>query len=678
MRKLPAATAIASVSLCTLALTGLTIAASASAADKGAERTAQKRGEWRWYGGTPGGDKYSPLDQINAHNVNKLHIAWVQAAEPPEVLHGKSALVGANFEHTPLMVGGLLYMRSEAGPVVAMDPTNGKVIWVDQQAHGTGESRGLSYWSDGRDARIFALDGSDLIALNASTGQRYPNFGDGGRVDLRVYADPRPNSPVGGFAWSSFPVVVGDMVVIAGVPDLAEDAASKVPPGVTPALDPPSDIRGYDARSGKLVWTFHVIPRKGEYGYDTWLNNSADINGLGGAWSWLTADEELGYVYLPTEEASNDFYGGHRPGPDLFTNSVLCLDAKTGKRVWHYQIIHHDLWDFDNPTAPILTDIKVDGRRVKALVQLTKQGFAFVFDRQTGKPIWPIEERPVPQGTVPGEWYSPTQPFPTKPPALDLQGLTPDDLINFTPALRQQAMDVVKPYTLAPLYTPAALDHEIVMLPGTTGSANWPGGAFDPDSGMLYVPVVRNAVHTIMIKPKKSRFAYDRKGEPFLSTNIELGYEGINPNKPLAGGEPSRLPITKPPYGSLVAIDLNKGELVWRVANGDGPRYHPLLKSLDLPPLGTPSRAAPLVTKTLLFIGEGQDGPGGPVRIPTWGGGKMFRALDKKTGKVLWQMELPGGTNGGPMTYMAHGKQYIVVAVGWHDMPAELVALALP
>jgi quinoprotein glucose dehydrogenase len=595
------------------------------------------------------------------------------------VLQGKQPDTGGNFEFTPLMVDGLLYMRSEAGPVVAMNPTTGKVVWVDKQARGRGRSRGVAYWTDGKDARIFALDGSELVALNARTGARYPNFGDNGRVDLKVYADPRPNSPVGGFSWSSFPVVVGNIVVIAGVADLDEDAASKLPAGVKPALDAPSDIRGYDVRSGKIVWTFHVIPRQGEWGYDTWLNHSADINGLGGAWSWLSADEKLGYVYIPTEEPTNDFYGGHRPGNDEPTNSVLCLDAKTGKRVWSYQIVHHPIWDIDNPTAPILTDITVDGRRIKAVVQLTKQGFAFVFDRVTGKPVWPIEERPVPKGDVPGEWYSPTQPFPTKPPPLDLQQLTADEVIDFTPALHQQALDVLKPYMMAPIYTPASLDHEIIMLPGTTGSANWPGGAFDPDTGMLYVPVLRNAVRTMMIQPKHSRFAYDRKGEgSLLNTNVELAYNGVNPNKPLAAGEPGRLPITKPPYGSVVAVDLDKGDIAWKVANGDGPRYHPLLKSLDLPPLGTPSRASPLATKTLLFIGEGQDGPGGGSRIPTWGGGKVFRALDKKTGKVIWEMELPGGTSGGPITYMDHGKQYIVVTVGWHDMPSELVALALP
>ena len=325
------------------------VCCAAIAADVSPSVGGNTKGEWRWYGGTPGGTKYAGLDQINAENVGKLQIAWRQAASPDEVLNGKKRPPGGNFEHTPLMVGGMLYMRSEAGPVVALDPTTGKVLWADKKAGVVGRSRGISYWTDGKDARILTLDGSDLIALNAKTGERYPGFGTDGRVDLKVYADPRPNSPVGSFAWSSFPVVVGNIVVIAGVPQIAED---KVPAGMKPAIDAPGDIRGYDVRSGKLVWTFHVIPRKGEYGYDTWKNNSADVNGLGGSWTWLTADDELGYVYIPTEEASDDFYGGHRPGNDLFTNSVLCLDAKTGKRVWHYQVIHHDMWDMDNPTPP--------------------------------------------------------------------------------------------------------------------------------------------------------------------------------------------------------------------------------------------------------------------------------------------------------------------------------------
>jgi quinoprotein glucose dehydrogenase len=637
---------------------------------------ADRKGEWRWYGGTPGGQKYAPLDQINANNVSQLKIVWRQAASPPEVLHGREALVGGNFENTPLMVGGLLFMRSEAGPVVALDASTGRVVWADSKAAGVGSSRGVAYWTDGKDGRVFALDGSDLIALNAKTGERYADFGSGGRVDLMVYPDARPNSPVGGFSWTSFPAVVGDTVVIAGVPQLAAD---KVPAGIKPALDPPGDIRGYDARSGKLIWTFHVIPRKGEYGYDSWNNNSADVNGLGGSWTWLSADEELGYVYIPTEEASDDFYGGARPGNDLFTNSVLCLDAKTGKRVWHYQIIHHDLWDMDNPTPPVMADITVDGHLIKALVQLTKQAYAYVLDRRNGKPVWPIVERPFPAGYTPGEWYSPTQPIPSKPGPFELQNVTTDDLIDFTPELRAQAIELLKSYKTVPIYTPASPDYEIVMTPGTTGAANWPGASFDPDTGMLYVPVVRNSVRVILYQPKNSPLNYDRKSEgSMVNTNVELPYLQVNPAKPVNAGDPFRLPFLKPPYGSIVAIDLNKGEIKWKVPNGDGPKNHPLLQGLNLPPLGTPNRASPLLTKTLLFIGEGRDGPNGPSRIPSWGGGKKFRALDKQTGNVIWEMVLPGGTSGAPITYMANGKQFIVVALGWHDMQTEVVALALP
>ena len=307
---------------------------------------------------------------------------------------------------------------------------------------------------------------------------------------------------------------------------------------------------------------------KGEFGYDTWKDGTADQNGLGGTWSWLSADEELGYVYIPTEAASNDFYGGHRPGNDLFADSILCLDAKTGKRVWHFQTIHHEVWDFDNPTAPIMTDITVDGKKIKALVQLTKQAYAFVLDRTNGKPVWPIEEKPVPQGNIPGEVYSPTQPVPTKPAPLELQQLTENDLIDFTKELRVQAQEIFKQYTAGPIFTPAPLDHEMIMLPGTTGAANWNGGGFDPDTGMLYVPVVRNPVRTKDAKSEEGAvFAYDRKGEPLLNTNMELPYVDVSPTKGVADGGPSRLPITKPPYGSVVAIDLNKGEIKWKIAN---------------------------------------------------------------------------------------------------------------
>lgn len=633
-------------------------------------------GEWRFYGGTLGAQKYSALDQINADNVQKLKIVWRQAASPQEVLGAEKPLVGSNYEHTPLMVDGLLYARSDAGPLMALDPQTGKVIWTDKKgATGGGKSRGIAYWTDGKDARILALDGADLVAVNAKTGERYTTFGDGGRVDLNVYADSRPNSPVENYSWTSFPVVVRNVVVIAGVPRVAE---AKVPAGTQPALDPPGDIRGYDVRTGKLLWTFHVVPRAGESGYETWMDRSADANGLAGTWSWLTGDDELGYVYIPTESPSNDFFGGNRRGDNLFANSVLCLDVKTGKRVWHFQTIHHDLWDFDLPAPPVLIDITVDGKKIKALAQLSKQAYIYVLDRVTGKPVWPIEERAVPKGSVPGEYYSPTQPVPTRPAPIELQQLTENDLIDFTPQLRAQALEIFRKYDSVPLYTPAQVGREMIMLPGTTGAANWNGAGFDPETGMLYVPVIRNAVRTMLEPKKNSPYAFDRKPEPLLSTNVELPQGDVNPNRPLADGAASRLPITKPPYGSIVALDMNKGEIKWRIANGDGPRDHPALKGLNLPQLGTQNRASPLVTKTLMFIGEGKNGPGGPSRIPAWGGGKMFRAIDKATGKTVWEMPLPGGTSGAPITYMAGGKQYIVVAVGWTDMAPEYIALALP
>jgi len=385
-------------------------------------------------------------------------------------------------------------------------------------------------------------------------------------------------------------------------------------------------------------------------------------------------------VYIGTEAPSNDFFGGLRQGDGLFGNTVLALDAKTGKRAWHFQVIKHDLWDFDNPVPPIVTDITVEGKRIKALVQLTKQAFAYVLDRETGKPVWPMEERPVPKGNIPGEYYASTQLFPTKPPPFELQMLTENDLIDYSPELKAAALEVTRNIQFVPIFTPATTTHEIGMLPGTTGAANWNGAGFDPETGRLYIPVLRNAVRTMIIERKdpKSPYAFDRKPEPLLNTNIEIPYQDINPNRPAEEGAASRIPITKGPYGAIVAMDLNKGEILWKVANGDRMNVHPALKDLNLPELGSENRASPLVTKTLLFIGEGKNGPGGPSRIPAWGGGKSFRALDKVSGKEIFKMELPGGTSGAPITYMHGGKQYIVVAVGWHDMPAEYVALALP
>jgi quinoprotein glucose dehydrogenase len=571
-----------------------------------------------------------------------------------------------NYEHTPLMIDGLLYMSTTVGLVAALDATTGKVVWYDVPPQQPGmplsrgaSTRGVAYWKDGGDARIIANVGTNLVELNAKTGKRYADFGDHGQVDLTKGFE----RPITGWRWSSGPLVVRDVIVIGGVPAPATDILNERVKA--PKEMPPDDIRGYDVRTGKQLWTFHVVPRAGEFGNDTWLNDSWTYSGNSGVWSLISADEELGYVYLPFEEATGDYYGGTRPGNNLFAESIMCLDAKTGKRVWHFQTLHHGIWDYDLPAAPVLADITVNGRRVKAVAQVSKQAYVFVLDRVTGQPVWPIEERPVPPGNVPGEWYSPTQPIPTRPPAFDQQGVSENDLVDFTPELKAEALRIVSEYKYGPLYTPPVLKGSpegpkgTILMPGTNGGADWGGASLDKETGILYVP--SSHLPTIIALGK--------------SVHPESTLPFVKQTEPRFAG-PQGLPDPfKPPYSRLVAIDLNRGEILWSVANGDGLRNHPAFKGLNLPALGTPGRLAALVTKTLVFMGEGSDTG---VGVPPGGGGKMFRAFDKKNGTIAWEMELPGGTSGAPMTYMVNGKQYIVVAVSSREMPGELMALALP
>jgi len=626
------------------------------------------KGEWPAYGADKASTKYSPLDQINKDNVKNLRIAWRQSATPLELRReGTNPSVPLNYSHTPLMVKGLLYMNTGFGTVAALDPRTGKVMWFDappdKDERRPPPNRGLAYWTDGKGERVITLVGQYLVALNAKTGKRYTGFGDAGRVDLaKGYRRPTDS-----FRWNSPPLVVGDVIVVGGLPGGAVDVVNDEQ--LARREMPPGDVRGYDVRTGKLLWTFHTVPEAGELGYDTWLKESATYSGNSGVWGFLSADEELGYIYLPTETPSGDYYGGARPGNNLFAESMLCLDAKTGRRVWHFQAVHHGVWDYDFTAAPVLLDVTVEGRRIKAIAQVSKQAFVYVLDRVTGRPVWPIVERPVPPGDTPGEWYSPTQPIPTKPPAYDQQGITIDDLIDFTPELRQQAIKTLSQYRYGPLFTPPSAGSDgpggtkgTVLMPGTTGGSNWNGAGADPETGILYVPTVKLPVIVELVKSKNPQ-----SNLPFVRRTASLAG-----NLEMSDG----LPILKPPYGSLVAIDLNKGDILWRAANGNGPRDHPALKHLNLPPLGQPGRAATLVTKTLVFLGEG--GRRGVARIPSWGGGKMFRAFDKQTGNVVWETELPGGTTGAPMTYLMNGKQYIVVAVAWENVPSELVALALP
>jgi quinoprotein glucose dehydrogenase len=556
------------------------------------------------------------------------------------------------------MIGGVLY--TQAGMtrnVVAVDAKSGELLWVWRPNDGAERfakaprktsGRGVAYWTDGAgNERLFTVTpGFFLAALDPDTGRPVPGFGENGIVDLMVGVRGEVNdkSSIGN---SSPAIVVGDVVIVGPAHEVGMRPPSKA--------NLKGDVRGFDVRTGKLLWTFHTIPARGEPGYETWLDGSADVVGNAGVWAPMTADAELGYVYLPTEAPLADTWGGERPGANLYSSSLVCLDAKTGERVWHYQLIHHDIWDWDNPTAPILMDLVVDGRPVKAVAQLTKQAFVYTFDRVTGEPVWPIEERPVPASDVPGEWTSPTQPFPTKPPAFDRQGVSVDDLIDFTPALRAEAVEGVKKFRLGPIFTPPSLSTAAdgtsgtLMLPHATGGANWEGGAFDPETNVLYVGSFTNPFIAVLEPPP---------------TPSDIRYvSGGGAELPWLQG----LPLIKPPWGRVTAIDMNKGEHLWQIANGPTPKEiaeHPALEGLDIPPTGRSTRPVTLVTKTLLFTAEG------------WGGAAKLRAHDKATGAVVAEVDLPGAVGGLPMTYLIDGKQYIVVSVGGAN-GAELVALTL-
>jgi len=635
-------------------LLSLLLVAGSVAAQQGA-----KTGEWRITGGDAGNTRYSALDQLNRDNVKDLKVAWTWKVD------NFGSATEYKTETTPIMVNGVLYFTAgNRRTVVAADAGTGETLWVwriDEGARIEGgarrNSRGVAYWTDGREERILTVTpGYQLVALNAKTGHQIPNFGKDGIVDLtkEVEPDSNFNTAIAHLMNTSPPTVSHDIVVI---PTSMEN-------GRTPKSKkyPKADIMAFDVRTGKKVWTFHTIPRKGEFGADTWLNNSNEYTGAAGAWAPFSVDEATGYLYLPVEGATGDQYGGQRPGNNLFSSSLVCLDIKTGKRIWHQQLVHHDIWDYDLPSSPILVDVNVNGRPVKAVVQLTKMAFAYAFDRTTGAPLFPIEERPVPQSDAPGEKTSPTQPFPTKPPAFDRQGLSFDDLIDFTPAIKQMALQSVEGFKIGPIFTPPSVVDATRGMKGTftfpgSGGANWEGGAVDPETGYLYVGSATRS-DTALYGLRKPN-----PGE----TDIEMvGTGSVSPNV-------QGLPVVKPPYGRITAIDMNRGDIVWQIANGDTPpeiKNHPLLRGVNLPRTGSHSRAGILVTKTLLFAGEGYEGQ--PV----------FRAYDKKTGAIIWETQIPGGEQSGlPMTYMHRGKQYVVFASSGKPATktaAQIIAYAIP
>lgn len=663
-----------SVGLMAAAAVSISSAVLIAQAARGGAATGAAAGQWRSYGGDTGFQRYSPLAQIDKNNVARLQIAWRRPAVDDSVRKLGIERPTGVFESSPVMIDGVLYASNGVGVLEAFDPTTGKTLWVqespwrDNEPAGGRNLRSISYWRGaGADPRLLSVAGRYLVATDPKTGKLIRNFGDGGRTELGVYAD---SSEIVNYQWGSSPLVIRDVVVLG----------SQVPRK--------GDVRAYDVKTGKLRWTFNVIPRKGEPGFDTWLNDSS--NGIQGGeadvWTSPAGDEELGLIYLPTSAATNNMYGGHRPGNNLYSSSLICVRAETGERVWHFQTVHHDIYDYDNATPPILADLRVDGKPIKAVILLTKQAMVFAFDRVTGKPIWPIEERPIPKSTAPGEWTSPTQPFPTKPAAFDRQGISMDDLIDFTPQLRAEAEAIARGYVLGPLYTPPSVagpssnpTRGTLQMPGQVGGANWLGGSFDPETGMLYVPSVTGAFRILLSTEEECASDAVMRAEVGWrciggATKTGQNYRGIR-----AGVEgPQGLPLTKPPYGRITAINMNTGEHVWMVPNGDGPRNHPLLKHLNLPPLGQTGRAGTLVTKTLLFVSEGDQSmrdmpPGsGPDA------GRKIRAFDKATGAVVWEMTLDAGTNGAPITYLANGKQYIVMPIGSRSHTQEWIALSLP
>jgi len=651
-----------------LLFTGLTVFVRASLAQQGATG-----GEWLSYAGGTGSSKYTALHQIDRDNVKNLRVAWQWqsvdgrfdlqqlAQEYPnlQVPNDVDTVRISNLKATPLMVGGVLYISTPLSQIAAIDAATGETLWThDPRAYASGiptmmlgfSNRGLAYWSDGEQGRLVMGTGDAfLIAVDANSGERVPGFGIDGRVDLMVGIPRARRSPAPiNYSITSAPTVCRDVIIVG--------SAVSDQPYLREA--PPGYVRGFDARSGELLWTFHTIPQPGEFGHDTWLDGSWQYTGNVNVWTMMSADEELGHVYLPVGNATNDHYGGHRPGNHLFANSLVALDCKTGERVWHFQLVHHDLWDYDPPAAPNLIDITVDGRAIKAVAQVTKHAFTFVFDRETGEPVWPIEERPVASSDVPGEWTSATQPFPTRPPPYDRQGVSIDDLIDFTPELRAEAIEILASYRSGPMFTPPSLiepepdgTQGTIELPGYTGGANWSGAAIDPDTGILYVSSTTSPVIPSLVVPEQE--------------NATLRYVR-GPMRPPQG--PEGLPLFKPPYGRITAIDLNRGEIVWQRANGLGLRSireHPRLQGLELPPLGG-RRDLLLVTKTLLFSGQQQ---------PNIDGSYLLVARDKATGEVLAEVPLPGRAIGAPMSYMVEGKQYIAVTV--QGQPPQLVALTL-
>jgi quinoprotein glucose dehydrogenase len=633
---------------------------------------ADTSGEWRTYGADLSSTRYKPFDQINKDNFNNLEVAWRFKTDNlgprPEF----------NFQSTPLMVGGWIYTTAGTRrAVVALDATTGEMKWMHSEDEGKrGEEaprllsgRGLAYWSDGRSARIiYVTPGYRMKALDARTGMPITSFGKNGVVDLKLDDDQDMDLITGDIGLHAAPVVARDVIIVGAAHTEGSRPESR--------RNEKGYVRGFDVRTGKRLWIFHTIPEPGEYGSDTWDQDSESYTGNAGVWAQISVDEELGTVFLPVEMPTGDYYGGHRPGAGLFGESLVAVDLRTGKRKWHYQFIQHGIWDWDLPCAPIIADVTIDGRMRRVVMQPSKQGWLYVFDRVTGEPIWPIEERKVEQSDVPMEKSWPTQRFVTKPPAFERQGVTIDDLIDYTPELRAEAVKLVSRFKIGPIFTPPVVSKwpgplATLMLPDVTGGANWPGGSYDPETGTFYIFTNTN-IAAVGLVPGSER---PNKASDMNYVRGQI-VDPANPKAPAIPTTVQGLPLVKPPYGRITAIDLHNGERLWHIAHGETPdniRNHPLLKGVSIPRTGRQGRIGTLVTKSLLIAGEA-----GMFTLPDGRRGAMLRAYDKRTGQDAGAVYMPAPQTGSPMTYMLNGRQYIVLAISSQNFPGELIAFRLP
>jgi len=611
--------------------------------------------DWANYGNDPGHSKYAPLDQINRDTIDNLQLAWIWDSVDNQAVLERPQFVPAGFKATPITRDGVLYVSTPLGHIAALDAKTGEEKWVfntytwehGRPANNGFNHRGVTYWEkttpNGKEPRIIMSTANAFLwSIDAVTGEPDPTFGSNGKVDLTLGLGRAINRSM--IAHSAAVPIVGDTVVLGSVV-YDQPMFDDVPAKLTDL--PPGHVRGFDLNTGEQKWIFHTIPQAGEFGNDTWEDDSWKVTGATNIWTMLSADPELGYVYLPIGNPGNDWYGGQRLGDNLFGTSIVALDVETGERVWHYQIVHHELWDYDPPAAPTLVDITVNGREIKALAQVSKQAFIYVLDRVTGEPVWPIEERAVPLSTVPGERVSPTQPFPTRPAPFDLQGISEDTLIDFTAELRSEALEIIEQFDYGMLYTPPSL-RGTINLPGWTGGAEWSGAAFDPETSMYFIPSVTSPIVVQVVEqdPAVTEFRY-----------IRDGLRNVN--------GPQGLPLTKPPYGRISALDLDTGEYQWVRANAQGIRQQIIDMGIADPgPVGVVNVAPLLVTKSLLFqaINDG---------IP------VLRAMDKTTGETIADFDLPAIPQGAPMTYMIDGKQYISIASGGGS-DAKLITLSLP